>query len=145
MASRLTDKQKKMIIATYAEIGSYRAVAKKCGVAAVTVKRIIENDAEFAQKVARKKEKNSQEVLAYMEGRKNDACTVIDKCLTALADDDKIALAPLVQIATAMGIVIDKFTANEVRTGDKTIIDAFIRAIKPTQADMQALYKEDSE
>lgn len=110
---RLTDKQRKQIIADYAELGSYRAVAKQDNVAAITVKRIIEADTEVAQKVAQKKEENTKEVLAHMEARKAQACGVIDKLLDALGSDEKIGRAPLVQIATSMGIVIDKFTMNE--------------------------------
>ena len=46
MAARLTDKQKKEIIADYVESGSYRATAKKFGVSDNTVKR-------FAMKMRR--------------------------------------------------------------------------------------------
>ena len=41
MASRLTDKQKKKIIADYVESGSYRATAKKFGVSKSTVHKDI--------------------------------------------------------------------------------------------------------
>ena len=40
MAARLTDKQKKEIIADYVECGSYRATAKKFGVSAMTVRSV---------------------------------------------------------------------------------------------------------
>lgn len=41
---RLTDKQRKQIVADYVELGSYAAVAKKHGVADTTVKRAVEQD-----------------------------------------------------------------------------------------------------
>lgn len=110
---RLTDNQKKKIIADYVELGSYRAVARKHNVSVGTVKRALENDAETVQKVTQKKEQNRKDVLAHMDARKEDACKVIDKCLDALADDEKIKRSSLMQIATTMGIVVDKFTANE--------------------------------
>lgn len=55
MASRLTDKQKKKIIADYVESGSYRATAKKFGVSDNTVKNICAKSADIAQKCAPKK------------------------------------------------------------------------------------------
>ena len=56
MAARLTDKQKKKIIADYVEQGSYNAVAKKHGVSVNTVKSIVQNDAETAKKCTEKKD-----------------------------------------------------------------------------------------
>ena len=61
MAARLTDKQKKKIIADYVEIGSYNAVAKKHGVSDTTVKRIVSTDFEMLEKVEQKKEENDQQ------------------------------------------------------------------------------------
>ena len=43
MAPRLTDKQKKKIVADYAECGSYEAAAKINGVAPNTVKKFVLN------------------------------------------------------------------------------------------------------
>ena len=43
MAARLTDKQKKKIVADYLELGSYLAVAKKNGVSDSSVKRVVQN------------------------------------------------------------------------------------------------------
>ena len=60
MAPRLTDIQKSKIIADYLELGSYRAVAKLNGVADNTVRKVIENDSDFAQKVEIKKERTKK-------------------------------------------------------------------------------------
>ena len=57
MAARLTDKQKKKIIADYVELGSYNAVARKHGVSNHTVKRIALGEAETSKKVQHKKSK----------------------------------------------------------------------------------------
>lgn len=42
MAARLTDRQKKKIVADWVEMQSYNAVAKKHGVTHQTVKRIVD-------------------------------------------------------------------------------------------------------
>lgn len=115
MASKLTDKQKKEIIADYAESGSYRATAKKYGVSAMTVKRICEKDVTTLQKVTQKKEQNTADILDYMESRKEQAKDVLDAYIEALKKPEKIEMAKLSEIATAMGIVIDKFINNQMK------------------------------
>lgn len=112
MAARLTDKQKKKIIADYMESGSYRATAKLNKVSATTVKNIVLGDTESVQKFAQKKEQNTLDMLAYMDSRKKQAQCVIDDYLKALSNPEKIASARLSEIATALGIIVDKFTKN---------------------------------
>lgn len=54
-------------------------------------------------------------MLAYMDSRKEQAKSVLDSYIAALADTNKIELAKLSEIATAMGIVIDKFINNPMK------------------------------
>ena len=110
MAARLTDEQKKRIIADYVESGSYRATARKNGVVADTVKRIVQSDGGIVQKATQKKAENTLDMLEYMDSRKGQAQGIIDTYLEALADPEKLENASLQQIATALGIVVDKFT-----------------------------------
>ena len=113
MAARLTDKQKKKIVADYLEIGSYRATGKKNGVSTDTVKRVVLSDPEIVSKAKRKKEENTAEILGYMEGKKQIVCEIIGKGLIALNNQKKLNEANPSQITTAMGTLIDKFTAGE--------------------------------
>lgn len=115
MAARLTDKQKKEIIADYVESGSYRATAKKFGVSDNTVKKICNENAQIAQKCAEKREQNTADILDYMESRKEKAKDVLDAYIEALKKPEKIEAAKLSEIATAMGIVIDKFINNPMK------------------------------
>ena len=108
MAARLTDQQKKQIIAGYVELGSYNAV----GVSANTVKSIVQKNAETARECINKKEQNTKDMLAFMDSRKEKAQRAIDCYLDALTDPDRLENATLAQIATAMGIIVDKFTRN---------------------------------
>ena len=109
MAARLTDKQKKKIIADYVEIGSYNAVAKKHGVSDTTVKRIVSTDFEMLEKVEQKKEENTTDIIDYLESKKNIVCEIIGKGLDVLNDPEKLAGANPAQITTALGTLIDKF------------------------------------
>lgn len=109
MAARLTDKQKKKIIADYVEIGSYNAVAKKYGVSDNTVRRIVATDSEMSEKVEQKKEENTADIINYLETKKAVVCEIIGKGLDVLNDPDKLASANPAQITTALGTLIDKF------------------------------------
>lgn len=55
MAARLTDRQKKKIVADYLETESYNATAKMNGVSKDTVKRIVLNCEGFFQKAQQKR------------------------------------------------------------------------------------------
>lgn len=112
MAARLTDKQKKKILADYVECGSYNEAAKTNGVSRNTVKKIVLSDDENATKCQQKKERNTLDMLSYMDSRKEQAQGVIDSYLSALADPAKIETAKLSEVATAMGILVDKFIKN---------------------------------
>ena len=46
-----------------------------------------------------------------MDRQKDKVCGVLDKYLDAMQDNEKIGRANLLQLATAMGILIDKYTA----------------------------------
>lgn len=110
MAARVTDKQKKKIIADYLELGSYNATAKINGVANHTVKRIIQACPTIAENVQQKKDQNTADILAYMESKRSVICEIIDNGLEALRDPKKLARSSPVQITTALGTLIDKWT-----------------------------------
>lgn len=109
MAARITDQQKKKIVADYVQLGSWNAVAKINGCAPNTVKKIVQSSADIAELCNRKKEENTADVLAYMDSRKELVCSFIGKGLEMLNDPEKLAAANLSQITTAMGTLIDKW------------------------------------
>lgn len=111
--SKLSDKQRKKIIAEHLEGASTRCLAKKYKVSDTTIRRTIKQDPEVAEKVAHKKAENVASVLAHMDARKQNVCELIDKLVDAIGNPEKIEKATVNQLATAMGILIDKYTANE--------------------------------
>lgn len=126
MAARLTDKQRKKIIADYVEIGSYNAVAKKNGTSNHTVKRIVLAVPELSAIVQQKKNENTTDILEYMESKRGIICEIIGLGLDALRSPDKLADAAPSQITTALGTLIDKFTApgvsrNEAEQAENTL------------------------
>lgn len=119
MAARLTDNQKKKIIADYVEIGSYNAVAKANGVSRNTVKNVVSANADFAQDCQNKKEQNSQDILAYMETKRDKVNEIIGTYLDKLLEPEMIAKATPSQLTTALGTLIDKFTMINARGSDE--------------------------
>nr|DAU16991.1 MAG TPA: Protein of unknown function (DUF1804) [Caudoviricetes sp.] len=114
-AQRLTDRQKKKIIADYVQCQNYRAVAKQNGVSPNTVRKIVASSPDTEQKCAIKKEQNTQDMLSYMESKKERVQEIIDVYLGVLTDPEKLEGATLQQITTALGTLIDKWTAIDDR------------------------------
>ena len=107
---KLTDRQKKKIIADYVDNGNYSETARINGVNKSTVQRLISNNQEVQQKAQEKKEENTQDMLQYLESKKEDKKRVIELCFKALKD--KLAspdmFTSIRDIAMVYGIIVDK-------------------------------------
>lgn len=114
-AQRLTDKQKKKIIADYVQLQNYTKTAKLNDVAESTVRKIVKNNPDCANQCDIKKEQNTQDMLSYMESKKVRVQEIIDVYLGVLTDPEKLEGATLQQITTALGTLIDKWTAIDDR------------------------------
>lgn len=129
VARRFTDKEKKQIIADYIDCENYSAVARKHGCSQTAITKIVKADRESLKKLEDKKEENTQDVLAYMDEKKETVCNVIDSLLTAMQDEHKIGRANIQQVATALGIVIDKFTEHS-EASDNGMMEELIKGLK---------------
>lgn len=109
MANRLTDRQRKKIVADYLELGSYNATANRNGVSNHTVKRVVLEVPDLSKKVKQKKAENTADILAYMESQRGLVCEIIGKGLAILNDEEKLREATPSQITTALGTLIDKW------------------------------------
>jgi hypothetical protein len=130
MAARLTDKQKKKIIADYLETESYNATAKKNGVCGQTVRRVVEESNGITENLKRKKEENTADILAYMESQRGIVCEIISKGLMELNKPEKLAIATPAQITTALGTLIDKWTAISGGAADAAKEDDLSRSLR---------------
>lgn len=138
MAARLTDKQKKKIIADYVELGSYNAVAKKYKIAPSTVKRLCDKSPETQQKAKDKKEQNTKDILAHMESQKDKICLILDKYLDALLDEGKIKKATTAQLTTSLGTLIDKWTMVGGSTGMGEAEDGLSKSLRELGEELQS-------
>lgn len=107
---KLTDRQKKKIIADYVENGNYSETARINGVNKSTVQRLISKNQEVQQKAQEKKDENTQDMLQYLESKKEDKKRVIELCFKAL--EDKLASPDMFtsvrDIAMVYGVIVDK-------------------------------------
>lgn len=130
MAARLTDRQKKKILADYTELESYSATAKLNGVSKDTVRRLVANCADFAKKAQDKKEENTADIIAYMESKRDIVCEILGKGLDALNSPDKLAEASPAQITTALGTLIDKWAMIGGGPKDEAEEDGLSRSLR---------------
>lgn len=138
MAARLTDRQKKKIVADYVQLNSYSATAKLNDVSRNTVKAIVTGNAEIAQKCQQKKEENTADILDYMESQKEDVCNFLGLAMEQLRNPDKLEKAQLQQIATTMAIVIDKYTAFGGGPKDEVEEDGLSRSLRELGEEMES-------
>lgn len=138
MAARLTDRQKKKILADYVQTSNYCATAKINSVSATTVKNIVRGNADIVEKCEQKKEENTADVLAYMDAHKDLVCSFIGKGLEMLNDPDKLAAANLSQITTAMGTLIDKWAMISGNPVDTVKDDALSQSLREMAEDLRS-------
>ena len=116
--AKLTDKQKKKIIADYVDNGNYAETARMNKVDEKTVRRIIKSDDDFPEKALEKKQQNTKDILEYMEETKDKRKKVIDLCLEKMEERlNKDELMNIKDIATAYGVLVDKsLKVNEMNS-----------------------------
>jgi len=89
---------------------------------------------DMKQKATQKKEQNTQDILDYMELKKDAVTQVIGRYLEALLDEERISKASPAQITTALGTLIDKWTLrygpNEMDASEDDPITAALKEEK---------------
>lgn len=138
VANRLTDKQKKKIVADYLELGSYNATAKANGTSPKTVKRVLAEVPEMPEKVKQKKAENTADILAYMESQRGLVCEIIGKGLAVLNDEEKLREATPAQITTALGTLIDKWAAVSGSAADEIKEDGLSKSLREMAEELES-------
>lgn len=108
--AKLTDKQKKEIIADYIECQNYSEVARRHKIADVTVRDIVKKNEDTLKKLEQKSEENTKDVLEAMKERNATKIKLLDKIFEAM--DGKLEnidmFTNIKDLATAYGIIMDK-------------------------------------
>ena len=122
--AKLTDKQKKEIIADYVECQNYSETARKYKIADVTVRDIVKKDKETSKKLEQKSKENTEEVLEAMKKRSKKKIQLLDKLFEAMDGklDNIDMFTNIKDLATAYGIIMDKeLKVYELKLKDKEI------------------------
>ena len=109
--TKLTDKQKKKIIADYMENNNYSETARlNGGISPNTVKTIVNKDEKTEKICKKKKEENTKDILVYIDSIVKDQKEVIDLSLQLLKD--KLSSPDLFtnirDVAIVYGTIFDK-------------------------------------
>ena len=120
MAQRRIEPERRMkILADYALEGSYRAAARKNSVSPDTVRRIVQENPEMARAADAEKNARARDVMSYMQGKADTVCEIIGNGLGVLSDPERMQEAKLRDIATMLGILIDKWAMSDAMCRDK--------------------------
>ena len=135
--AKLTERQKKNIIAAYAAGGvSQKALANKYGVSESTVRNIINNDPDFAENCGQIKKESEEETFKslkdYFSSNQKFAKNLIGRLLDI--PDELIAASTLRERVGAASYIRDMF-----------IIDGASDAVDDTPANIEVVVEDASE
>ena len=105
--------------------GNYRSVARENGVSVYIAKKAVEK----CEEKAKVSEGGAAE---YMDNKRRDAFDFINKCMSIMSDDDKLEKASVNQIASAMGVVIEKFI-KPTRDGGDGQLEEILKAVRKVE------------
>lgn len=134
---RIKDKTRKAIIADRACGESIRAIAKKYAVSTTSVQRIIRESPELTQLVTQKKEENTADILAYMEGKRKEVCDIIEVGLSVLPDKIKAAKSAS-EVTTALGTLIDKWATVSGGPADTAKEDELSKSLREMAEELES-------
>lgn len=140
--AKLTDKQKKKIIADYVENQNYRETARINEVSVDTVRRLVLNDDEVVKTLTQKKQENTQSTIEYMQTQHESKKRILDKILKAIEEkaDNVDMFTNIKDLATAYGIILDKeLKVLELQRGNKendmSKVDELLKEIEKNAID----------
>jgi len=107
---KLTDEQKKKILADYVINQNYSETARLNNVTDTTVRTLVKKDSETLKKVEEKKEENTKDILEYMDTITDKQKKIIDLSLEALEKklENPDMFTNVKDIATVYGVIFDK-------------------------------------
>lgn len=112
-----SDEEIKKIKSDYKRLKSYKKCAEENSISVYMAKKLINGKKKPKKRVKMKsvcEDAGLQDSAGdYMEKKRRDALQFIGKCLDTMSSEEKLANAPINQIASAMGVVMDKFAKKD--------------------------------
>lgn len=108
--TKLTDIQKKKIIADYVNNQNYSETARMNNISVESVRRVVKADDDFVNKSEAKKQENTISTIEYMQTQHETKKKILDKILKAIEDkaENVDMFTNIKDLATAYGIILDK-------------------------------------
>lgn len=138
MGKTLTQEERMKVVSAVVEGRSNRSVAREFGISEATVRNIIKADSDFSQKYAEKKQEAEFDFLEGLKQISPRVLKVIGLSVDSLTEKVINGEATAQQLATVIGILIDKFggsalQGNAVRpeTGVTVSADKLFSLIAP--------------
>lgn len=126
-AYKLSDSEKKTIIALRADGVSTREIAQRVGRSQSSVMKVIHECGDLVRMCEDKKQENTRSMLDYLESQNEAVQKLLGKIIEAMGDPQKLARANVRDLATAYGILVDKHTAQAQQTAnDNELLQSLI-------------------
>ena len=129
---QLTYQDEQLIIADYAMLGSYNAVAEKWGISDHRVKRIVTDSRETSEKVEHIKKTVEYDVNNFVKSIQPTVKLIIATYLAEILKPEKIAKTSPKDLAIVMGILQDKFgmSLDEATKSVHSSLDGLLDKLK---------------
>jgi len=137
--TKLTDKQKKKIIADYINNENYSETARMNNVSIEAARQVVKADKTVMKKLEAKKEENTQSTIEYMQTQHETKKRILDKLLKAIehkANNIDDMFTNIRDLATAYGILVDKelkvleLKKNDTNSEDLKKVEELLTKIK---------------
>ena len=143
---KLTDKQKKRMIAEYVDCGNYSAVARKFKVSVTTVRHTVKSDTESLKKFHHKKEENTASALEWLDSNTQKILSKCEMIINSI-DEASIKSVPLNLRTVAFGTLLDKvilpLTNKIPKSDDDTSFETNRKTVAQLITENQTVTKDD--
>lgn len=92
---------------------------------------------DIESKLEQKKQENTADILAYMESKRNAVCEIIDVGLRVLPEKI-VAAKTATEVTTALGTLIDKWSAVSGISGDEVREDGLSRSLREMAEELES-------
>lgn len=109
---RLTEEEKKKVIATYLNVGTYDETARRTGFSRGTVKNVVAKDPDFIKKYNKKREQEAMELFGKLSIKSKEFSKFCDVYFDVLTDEETVrdlATRDLEKVTRIFAIMIDKY------------------------------------
>ncbi len=123
--ARLTEKKRKAIVKDYQEYGTYAKVARKHKVSPATVKKLVCGNRKPLEDAA-----SRYDIMEHLSKNSKAVCDIIDRYLAVMNDPERLANAPLNQVASSLGVLVDRFSKSKKDDSSHAVLEKLIEAVK---------------